>query len=181
MKFFFDLFPVIVFFVVYKMVDIYAATAAAIAASFIQVGWHWLRHRQFEKAHLIGLVLIVVFGGMTLILRDAVFIMWKPTVLYWLFALVFLVTQFVGERTLAQRMLGQAMQLPRATWIRLNLAWAGFFVVMGILNLAVAMNFSEDFWVNFKLFGFTGLTLAFVFGQFLLLNRHLVTAEEKES
>ncbi len=171
MKFFLDLFPVLVFFIVYKMVDIYAATAAAIAASFLQVAIHWFQHRKFEKMHLITLGLMVVLGGATLISQNEDFIKWKPTVINWLLGLVLLGSQFIGKKTIIQRMLGDHFTLPATTWIKLNLSWAGFFVAIGCLNLYVAFSFDTNTWVNFKLFGMTGITLFFMMAQLIYISK----------
>jgi intracellular septation protein len=203
MKFLFDLFPVLLFFLVFKFYSdwvaegqtfclasaciagghagaIYAATATAILASFAQVGFFWLKHRRFETMHLITLALITVLGGATLLLHDDVFIKWKPTVVNWLFALVFLASQWFGSKPLIQRMMEHGIQLePVSKWRVLNSAWAVFFIFMGALNLYVAFNFSQDTWVNFKLFGLMGLTLAFVFLQAFYLSRYIVAVEEK--
>ena len=178
MKFLFDLFPIILFFIAYKMYDIYVATAVAIAAAFVQTGLFWLKHRKFEKMHLITLAILVVFGGLTLILRDPVFIKWKPTVVNWLFGATFMGSQFIGEKTLVERMMSHAITAPVAIWRRINLAWVVFFVAMGALNIYVAYNFSEEAWVNFKLFGMMGLTLVFVFGQAFYLSRYMEAEEE---
>jgi len=171
MKFFLDYLPVLVFFIVYKMVDIYAATAAAIAASFLQVGVHWLQHRKFEKMHLITLGLMVVLGGATLISQNEDFIKWKPTVINWLFGIVLLGSQFIGKKTVVERMLGEHFILPAITWIKLNLSWVGFFVAIGCLNLYVAFSFDTDTWVNFKMFGMLGLTLIFMTVQLVYISR----------
>jgi len=176
MKFLYDFFPILLFFIAYKLYGIYAATVAAIVASFVQVGWYWLQHRRFENMHLITLALLVVFGGLTLFLQDENFIKWKPTVINWLFAVVFLGSQFYGKKTLVERMMGASIELPASLWPRLNLAWSLFFVFLGLVNLYVMYNFDTDTWVNFKLFGMTGLTLVFVLAQGVYLAR-LVKAE----
>lgn len=173
MKFLYDFFPILLFFIAYKVYGIYAATAVAIAASFVQVGWYWLKHRRFENMHLITLALLVVFGGLTLILQDETFIKWKPTVINWLFAVVFLGSQFVGKKTIVERMMGANIDLPAAVWPRINMAWAGFFVFLGFVNLYVMQNYDTDTWVNFKLFGMTALTLVFIVGQGLYLARFM--------
>jgi intracellular septation protein len=178
MKFLFDLFPIILFFAAYKMYDIYVATAVAIGAAMLQTGLYWLKHRKFEKMHVITLGILIVFGGLTLILRDPAFIKWKPTVVNWLFGAVFLGSSFIGKSTLVERMMGHAIQAPAPVWTRLNLAWVVFFLFMGIVNLYVAFNFSEDTWVNFKLFGMMGLTLIFVFAQAFYLSRYMQSTEE---
>lgn len=173
MKFLYDFFPILLFFIAYKIYGIYAATAVAIAASFVQVGWYWLKHRRFENMHLITLALLVVFGGLTLFLQDETFIKWKPTVINWLFGLVFLGSQFIGKKTIVERMMGANIELPAAIWPRINMAWALFFVFLGFVNMYVMYSFDTDTWVNFKLFGMTGLTLVFVLGQGLYLARFM--------
>ncbi|MGH8602938.1 MAG: septation protein A [Gammaproteobacteria bacterium] len=177
MKFLFDLFPVILFFVAFKIPDdpkqgILLATAVAIGASLLQTAWHWFKHRRFESMHLITLVLLLVLGGATLVLQDERFIKWKPTAVNWLFALAFLGSEYVGKKNLVQRMLERNVELPAAVWTRLNTSWAVFFVLMGTANLYVAFNFATETWVNFKLFGLMGLTVLFVFAQAFYLARH---------
>ncbi|NOY73364.1 MAG: septation protein A [Gammaproteobacteria bacterium] len=171
MKFFLDFLPVLVFFVVYKMEDIYAATVAAIVASILQVAVHWFQHRKFEKMHLITLGLMVVLGGATLISQNEDFIKWKPTVINWLFGLVMLGSQFIGKKTIVERMLGEHFILPAVTWIKLNGSWAVFFIAMGCLNLYVAFSFETNTWVNFKLFGIMGLTLLFMTAQLFYISK----------
>ena len=173
MKFFFDLFPVILFFVAFKLYDIFVATAVAIAASILQILWVWWRHRQIEKMMWINLMIIIVFGGATLVLQDETFIKWKPTVLYWLFATGLLVSNVVFKKNLIQTMMEKQMVLPIPVWNQLNISWIIFFVVMGLINLYVAFNFPIDTWVSFKLFGATGLMLVFIVGQILMLNKYL--------
>jgi intracellular septation protein len=179
MKFLFDLFPIILFFIAFKVFDIYVATGVVIVATIAQIAWVWHRHRKVDTMLWVSLGLVVVFGGATLLLRDETFIKWKPTVLYWLFAVtLFASAQFFGKN-LIRAMLSQAqMDLPEPLWARLNFAWIGFFVVMGALNLWVAFNFSTDTWVSFKLFGSMGLMLIFIIGQGLVLAKYI--PEEKE-
>ncbi|GAB4347885.1 MAG: septation protein A [Gammaproteobacteria bacterium] len=184
MKFLFDFFPILLFFIAFKVWDIFVATGVAIVATFVQVGWFWWKHRRFERMHLVTLALIVVFGGLTIFLRDETFIKWKPTILNWLFAAAFLLSQVIGRKPLVQRMLETNISLPDPVWLRLNLIWTLFFVVMGIANIYVAFNFDTDIWVNFKLFGMMGLTVLFVIAQAFYLARHIPdipeTSESKE-
>lgn len=172
MKFLFDFFPIFLFFVAYKTYDIFVATAVAIVASFVQLAWFWLQYRRFENMHLISFGLIAVFGGATLFLHDATFIKWKPSVLFWLFAVVYLGSQYIGKKPIIQRMLETNMSLPAPIWKRLNFAWSIFFILLGILNLYVAYNFDEATWVNFKMFGSTVLIVVFVFAQSFYINRY---------
>ena len=173
MKFLFDLFPVILFFVAFKMADIYVATAVAIGATFLQIGLLAVLRRKIDTMLWVSLGIIVVFGGATLVLRDETFIKWKPTVLYWLFAAALALSDLLLRRNLIRSMLSAQIQLPDAVWRRLNWSWTAFFALMGVANLLVAFNFTTDQWVNFKLFGATGLMLAFVVGQALYLSRHM--------
>lgn len=205
MKLLYDFFPVLLFFVVYKFYGeipagaieavnvlpfmslvpgragdaIFLATAVAIAASAIQVSAYWLKNRRFEKMHLISLGVITLFGGASLILDNPWFIKWKPTVAYWLFAAAFLGSRYIGQRTLAERLMGHAISVPAPVWRRVNLGWAGFFIFAGCANLYVAYRFSESTWVDFKLFGLLSLTLLFVFAQALYLARFMQQEQEE--
>ncbi|MCW9078124.1 MAG: septation protein A [Gammaproteobacteria bacterium] len=173
MKMLADLFPVILFFIAYQLFDIYVATQVAIAAAALQVAYHKFRYGQVANTQWLTLGLLVVFGGLTLALRDPTFIKWKPTVVNWLFAGAFLLSQLFMRRSLLRRMMDHAVALPDAVWLRLNTAWVLFFFSMGVVNLYVAYNYSEQTWVNFKLFGFLGLTLAFMLAQGFYLARHM--------
>jgi intracellular septation protein len=173
MKFLFDLFPVILFFVAFKFAGIYTATAVAIAATFVQIGWVWFRKKKIEPMLWVSLGVIVLFGGATLIFQNETFIKWKPTVLYWLFAAVLGVAQAVFGKNLMRAMMGTQIQLPDPVWPRLLWSWAAFFAVMGVVNLWVAYSFSTENWVNFKLFGGMGLMFVFVIGQAFYLARYI--------
>ena len=176
MKFLFDLFPVILFFIAFKVANLYVATGVAIAATFAQIGWVWFRHRKVDTMLWVSLGVVTVFGGATLLLHDETFIKWKPTVLYWLFALALLVAAITG-RNLIRKLMEQQIKLPEPVWARLNASWIGFFTLMGFLNLFVAYRFPTDIWVDFKLFGGIGLMLIFVLVQGLLLGKFI--EEEK--
>jgi intracellular septation protein len=171
MKFVFDLFPVILFFAAFKLQGIFVATAVAIVATFLQIGWVWLRHGKVDAMLWVSLVVIVVFGGATLLLQDETFIKWKPSVLYWLFGGVLLGAQTLFRKNLIRALMGKEVKLPDDIWNKLNASWVLFFVVMGIANLLVAYNFDTETWVNFKVFGGIGLTLAFVVLQAIALAR----------
>lgn len=173
MKFLFDLFPIILFFVAYKFSGIFAATAVAIVATIGQIAWVWFRHRKVDTMLWVSFGIVTVFGGATLLFHNPTFIKWKPTALYWLFGAVLLGSAWLLGRNLIRAMLEAQIKLPDPVWARLNLAWAGFFIAMGVLNLWVAYNFTEETWVNFKMFGGMGLMLAFVLAQGFYLSRHM--------
>jgi intracellular septation protein len=160
MKFLFDLFPVILFFVAFKLADIYVATLVAIAATIAQIVWLIARRKKVEGMQWASLILIVFF-----------------TVLYWLFAAVLFFSAQFFKKNWIESLMGKQITLkpdsPKSLWLKLNHAWALFFFFMGVLNIYVAYTFSEDIWVNFKLFGGIGLLIAFVIAQGLWLSRHM--------
>ncbi len=174
MKMLFDFFPIVLFFICYKFYGIYIATAVAMAASLLQVVFHRIKHKRYEKMHVISLGLILVLGGATLFFHNPWFIKWKPTGIYWLSAIAFIASEFVGKKTLIQKMMDGNINLPQKIWVRLNSAWALYFSIMGGLNLYVAYHYDTDVWVNFKLFGGAGFMLVFVFIQAIYLTRHAI-------
>ena len=179
MKLLIDFFPIILFFVAFKAWGIYVATGVAIVATFAQIGWLLARKRKIDKMLWISLAIIVVTGGRTLIFHDETFITWKPTVLYWAFAAGLTVSTLAFGKNLIRSLLGEQVSLPEPAWKMLNWSWVVFFLVMGVINLLVAfaLGLSTDAWVNFKMFGGIGLTLAFALGQGVYLTKHM---QEKE-
>jgi intracellular septation protein len=176
----FDYLPIIVFFIAYKVTDIYVATGVLIVALFMLVIGYWVATRKVHKMHLITAVLALIFGGLTIAVHDPTYIKAKPSVLYLLFAVVLLASRWIGKKPIIQRMLEKNIQLPRFVWLRLNSLWVIFFVICAVLNAYVAYNYDNDTWVNFKMFGMLGLTLLFVVAQGFYLARHLPD-EENES
>lgn len=175
-KILFDFFPIAIFFAVYKYTgDIITATAVLIPASIAQVAYSYWRTRKIEKMYLVTLALVVVLGGATIIFENKDFIQWKPTIVNWLFAIVFLGSQFIGEKNILQRMMDAQIQLAQTIWTRLNYIWIVFFIFSGAVNLYVAFSghFSEEAWVNFKMFGMLGLTVVFIVLQGIYLSRHI--------
>ena len=179
MKLLFDLFPVILFFIAFKAFNIYIATAVAIAATVAQIAWTKWRHGKVDVMLWVSFVIIGVFGGATLLLQDETFIKWKPTVLYWLFSTILLISNWLFNKNLMRALLHEKIALPLHAWNRLNLTWSLFFAVLGFINLYVAFNYTTDAWVNFKLFGFTGLMVVFILAQSVWLAKNV--DEKKES
>lgn len=197
MKLLFDLFPVILFFIAYQYgasnpeqaaailsgigislgsaikPGVFLATLVAILATVGQIIWTWFRHRRIDGMLWVSFGLITVFGGATLLLQDENFIKWKPTVLYWLFALSLGLGPVLFERNIIRMMMEKQITLPDPIWTRLNLGWATFFTVMGAANLVVAFNYSTDTWVNFKMFGTLGLMVVFILLQGVYLSKHI--------
>jgi len=205
MKFLFDMFPVILFFGVFKwgeghaeaaqslvgqylsglvsggsvgpeQAPILLATAVAIIATIAQIGFLLARGRKVDAMLWVSLAIIVVFGGATIYFHNEAFIKWKPTVLYWVFAIVLVGAQWLLDKNLIRLMMKAQIDLPDPIWTKLNLAWAAFFAVMGLINLYIAFNFPTSTWVNFKLFGFMGLMIAFVVAQTMFLSKYIKDA-----
>ncbi len=181
MKLLLDFLPIVIFFIVYKTTDdIILATAILIPATLLHMLYTWIKTHTIEKMQLVTLVLVVLLGGATVLFQDKTFIQWKPTVVNWLFGIAFLGSQFIGEKTIVERIMGSNISLPKPAWKTLNLAWVVFFLLMGVINLFVAYSFSEEVWVNFKLFGMLGLTLIFIIAQGIYLSRHIQETDNND-
>ncbi|QWF71586.1 septation protein A [Methylomonas paludis] len=180
MKPFLEFFPIVLFFVTYKLFDIYIATGVTIVATLLQVIIYKLVYRKVETMQWITLALIVVMGGATLYLQDEQFIKWKLSVMEWLFGLAFLLSQFVGKKTVIERMMGHNIELPLPIWKRLNLSWSAFFISIGFINLYVMSHYTTDEWVSFKTFGVPGLMLIFIVVQMAFLYKYAPGPESKE-
>ncbi|MBI3903503.1 MAG: septation protein A [Nitrosomonadales bacterium] len=179
MKLLFDLFPIVLFFAAFKLFGIFAATATAIAATVMQIAWTKWRHGKVDTMLWVSFGIIAVFGGATLLLHDETFIKWKPTILYWVFAGTLLFSNLLLRKNLMQALLHEKLALPHKVWGHVNLAWSLFFAALGVLNLYVAFNYTTDTWVNFKLFGTTGLMMVFVLLQATALSKYV--EEDKEN
>ena len=201
MKFLFDLFPVILFFITLKiaektassslvlakilssigfatlvkpsLVPIMLATVAVIIASIIQIIWAKFHYKKVDNTLWLSALLVVVLGGLTLYFQNDAFIKWKPTLLYWTFATVLIGANLFAKKNIIKTMMGKEIALPEPIWNKLNLAWAIFFASLGVLNLYVAFHYSIDTWASFKLFGTMGLMLLFVIAQSLAISKYI--------
>jgi intracellular septation protein len=180
MKLFFDFFPIFVFFIAFKLYGIYAATGAFLVATILQLGYVWFKHKRIEKMYIITFVLGLVLGAATLILHKEIFIKWKPTAIYWGLALFFWLSRYFSKQPILQSLMGNNLSLPTNIWTRLNTIWVIFFAVMGLLNIYVIYHFDTNTWVNFKLFGMMGLTLAFIVIQAIYLAKHIKKEEHTQ-
>lgn len=189
MKLVFDLFPLILFFLAYRAFDIIVATGVAMVAVVAQVAWLKARRHKIEAMHIISLVVIVIFGGATILTENDVFIRWKPTILYWCFSVILFGSQWLARKPAIQHVMGSQMQLPEHAWRKMNISFALFTLLMGFLNLYVAFIYGADLpadvqrdqWVNFKVFGTMILTFVFVIGLMLALSRYISTENDEES
>ena len=208
MKFLFDFLPVVFFFIAYKffgdlppaLIDagnqipsvdlqqsnpkhaIIFATLVIIIATILQNILHWLTYKKLEKMHLISLVILIVFGSITVVSRDPDFIKWKVSIFNWFFASVLLGSLFIGKKTLIERMMSHAVSVPKNVWRILTYSWGAFFIFVGVLNYIVAFHFAgvdDENWVNFKLFGILGLTLVFMIAQGIYLAKHAMPVEDE--
>lgn len=170
----FELIPLLGFFVAYKMQDIYAAVVVLMVLMALGLVVHRVQKKVITNMQWISFLLVVIFGGITLLFHNEMFIKWKPTVLNWVFGFAFLVSHFVGKQNFTERIMSAAkLNAPKRVWDRLNVSWVIFFFLSGALNIFVAYGFSTEFWVNFKLFGLFGLTLLFALGQAFYLKNYL--------
>ncbi len=206
MKFLFDFFPVVLFFIAYKFfgdlppqlieaantlpvvsIDpkepkdaIYFATLTIIIATIFQNIGHWLVYKKLEKMHLISLAILLAFGTLTLAFKDPLFIKWKVSIFNWVFASIIMGSQFIGEKPLIERMMAHAIDVPKKIWRNVNFLWGIFFAFVGVVNIYVAYNYSEETWVDFKLFGVLGLTFVFMIAQGIYLAKHAEPIEEED-
>ncbi|HSW93672.1 MAG TPA: septation protein A [Gammaproteobacteria bacterium] len=173
----YDFIPVLLFFVAFKFYGIYVATVVGIVTTAMQVVFTRLWKKKIDRKQVLTLVVFLLFGGMTLYFHNPIFVKWKPSIIFWLFGLVFLFSQLFGKKVLIQRMMEASLEnktLPSSVWKRMNLSWALFFFALGTLNIFVAYHFSTDTWVNFKLYGLMGLLILFSVVQAICLSRYLV-------
>jgi intracellular septation protein len=178
MKALLDLLPAIAFLAAWYVGGIYTATVAIIAALAVTVIGYRLLERRWHKAHLIGLVVAAVLGGITLAVHDPAFIKLKPSVVYGVFALALLGSHFIGDKVLLQRLPQKMLVMPDTLWRRVNLAWVLFFMFCAVLNYFVAHHFDEATWVKLKAFGFSLLMLAFMLAHLPFVGRYLVEPEQ---
>lgn len=210
MKFLFDLFPVILFFIAYRLgvsheeaahaltlqymggliaggnltpeqSPIMLATAVGVVATVLQIGYLLVRGRKVDGMLWLSLAVIVVMGGATIYFHDENFIKWKPTILYWAFALALLVAQVGFGKNLMRKAMEEQIKLPDAVWKRVGFAWIGFMAAMGVLNLVMAFVIfkgNTSAWVSFKMFGATGLFFVFVVAQTLMLGKYMQEPED---
>lgn len=167
-----DFLPIALFFAAYKYFNLMIATQVAIVASLLQLVWLRISTGKLPKVNLVSFLSILILGGATLLLKDDIFIKWKPTAVYWLLGLALLFSQIFGSKPIIQRLGEKTVSLPDRIWRQLNLTWFGFFSAMGFANLYVVYNFDTSVWVNFKLFGTLGLTIVFIIGQSMYMAKH---------
>lgn len=173
MKQWLDYIPLVLFFASFKLLGIFPATAILIGSTVLLYGYIWFSEGQLQKNHKIVLVITLLFGGLTLFFHDVTFIKWKAPIINWILASVFLGSHFIGDKLAVERLMGQSIQLPAPVWTRLNIVWILFFIALGAANLYVAFHYDANVWINFKVFGSLGLTLAFVVGQMFFISRYL--------
>jgi len=179
MKQLLDFIPLIIFFAIYKMVDIYAATGSLIITTGLVLAYTYFKQGKAEKMQIITFLMVLVFGSLTLILHDDAFIKWKVTFIYALFAVALLASQYVFKKSIIKQMLGKELTLPETVWNRLNLAWAAFFIILSILNVYVAFYLPQEIWVNFKVFGLLGATLVFTLLSGVYIYKFLPASKEQ--
>jgi intracellular septation protein len=179
MKQFLDFIPLFLFFAAYKTLGIFPATGVLIGSSVLVYGAIWLKDRHLERSQVITLIATIAFGSITLLLHDETYLKWKAPVINWIFAVIFLGSQFIGDKPIIERMMGHAIPAPAFVWRKLNIAWVLFFIVAGAANLYVAFTY-EKYWVDFKVFGSLGMTLTFLIGQMVWLSRYIPHDDDRK-
>lgn len=181
MKLLFDFFPIILFFVAFKIKGIFFATGVAVAAGVAQALFQFIKKKKVDPMLLTSTLLLMVFGGLTLFLRNEMFIKWKPTLLYWLFAVSFAVARVFFNKNLIKLALEKHASAPEYIWDRLNVSWMAFFALIGALNIYIAYHFPTNIWVNFKLFGLMGLMIGFIILQSVFLAKYIKPETKTDS
>jgi len=172
MRFLIDFFPIALFVAAYKLHDIYTATAVLMAATLVQTGIIYTIDRKLQTMQKVTLVLVLVFGVLTLVLQDERFIKWKPTVLYASMAIVLGAALWGWKKNFLQILLGSQLTLPNAVWGRLTVIWVAYFLFMASINAYVAAYYSTEDWVNFKIWGYI-FPVVFIIGQGLYIARYI--------
>ncbi|MBT9466457.1 septation protein A [Hydrogenophaga sp.] len=172
MRFLIDFFPIALFVAAYKLADIYTATAVLMVATLVQTGIIYTIDRKLQTLQKVTLVLILVFGALTLFLQDERFIKWKPTVLYASMAIVLAAALWIWKKNFLKLLLASQLSLPDGVWARLTVAWVGYFLFMAAINAYVAAYYSTEDWVNFKLWGYI-FPVVFIVGQGVYISRFL--------
>ena len=183
MKFLFDFFPALAFLIALYIPEtreegIYLATKVIIATSFLQIVISWLVTRKVEKQYLIIFAIVLILGALTLYLRDERFIKWKPTLVFWVFSAVCLVSQFIGEKNIPRRLMEQMFDAPNIVWLRVNISLIIFFIALGFSNIYIAYYFATETWAFFKVFGIMGINFVFMIGLMLYLSRYMIKPKE---
>lgn len=172
MRFLIDFFPIALFVAAYKLHDIYTATAVLMVATVLQTGIIYGIDRKLQTLQKVTLVLVLVFGVLTLVLQDERFIKWKPTVLYASMAIVLGAALWGWKKNFLQILLGSQLSLPTTVWGRLTVIWVAYFLFMAAINGYVAAFYSTEDWVNFKLWGYI-FPVVFIIGQGLYIARYI--------
>ncbi len=185
MKFLFDFFPAAAFLIAMFIPEnreegIYLATKVIIVTSFLQIIISWIVTRRVEKQYVLIFLVVLILGSATLFLHDERFIKWKPTIVFWMFALICLGSEFIGKSNIPQKLMGHMFDAPAPVWLRVNISLTTFFAVLGIINIYVAYNYTTETWAFFKVFGVMGINFVFILALVMYMSRYMVEIEQKE-
>jgi intracellular septation protein len=185
MKFLFDFFPAAAFLIAMFIPEnreegIYLATKVIIVTSFLQIVISWLITRKIEKQYVLIFLVVLILGSATLFLHDERFIKWKPTIVFWIFSLICLGSQFIGKNNIPQKLMGHMFNAPMPVWFKVNISLVLFFIALGFINIYVAHNYETETWAFFKVFGIMGINFVFILGLVMYLSRYMIEQEEKE-
>ena len=185
MKFLFDFFPAVAFLIALFIPEnreegIYLATKVIIVTSFLQIIVSWLFTRRIEKQYVLIFLVVLVLGSLTLFLHDERFIKWKPTLVFWIFSLICLGSQFIGKANIPEKLMAHMFDAPAVVWLRVNVSLILFFAALGLINIYVAYNYATETWAFFKVFGVMGINFVFILGLVWYLSRYIIEIEPEE-
>ena len=185
MKFLFDFFPAVAFLIALFIPEnreegIYLATKVIIVTSFLQIIVSWFFTRRIEKQYVLIFLVVLILGSATLFLHDERFIKWKPTIVFWLFSLVCLGSEFIGKNNIPQKLMGHMFDAPNAVWLRVNISLTLFFIMLGLINIYVAHNYATETWAFFKVFGIMGINFVFILGLVWYMSRYMIEIEQEK-
>ena len=185
MKAFLDFIPALAFLVALFIPEtreegVYLATKVIIITTFLQVLILWIITRRVEKQYLIILAVVLLLGSATLFFHDERFIKWKPTIVFWIFSLVCLASEYIGVKNITTRLLGNLFDAPAPVWKRANISLVIFLLLLGMINLYVAYHFDTEIWAFFKVFGIMALNVVFVIALFIYMFRYIIEPDNKK-
>ena len=177
-----DFFPLLLFLGAFLYTgDLFVGLQVLMVAMPLSFMIKWWITKKIDKILLGSTIVLLIMGSVSLVTKNPDFLLWKPTVFYWILSIVFLGSQFIGEKPISQRFFSSVGEMPLAQWQKLNVAWVVFFAAAGVLNLYVAMNYSQETWAYFKVFGFTGITFVFIIAQVFWLTRHMKELQPEQT
>ena len=179
-KILYDYLPVVIFYITFKKYGIYMACKVIIATCFLQMVYDRIKNKKWSKMLVTFFFLALIFAGSTILLHDPEYIKWKLSIAYWSLGVICCGSLFIGKGSILKSFLKGKVEMPSKNWVYLTLAWSLFFIALGFVNLYIIKHYDTNFWVNFKLFGTLGSTLAFLLIQAPFLAKYVIEDDKKD-